>query len=151
MICFPGGRTQIRISRLHSAFSIKSCRINYTWKLLSLLFSSICLRCGLILLNGFRFNEKYLIWKRVPEQKSREMTSQNCNLIGYSTHVASNFIMRDIKNFTEKLFFIIFTKIFHNLTITIHKHVDHIWLKSLPVLWSMAISNKKGQLNYTDD
>ena len=45
----------------------------------------------------FRFNEKYLIGKRVSEQEPREMTSQNCNLIGYSTHVASNFIMRDLK------------------------------------------------------
>ena len=43
------------------------------------------------------FNEKYLIGKRVPEQNPREMTSQNCNLIGYSTHVASNFGMRGIK------------------------------------------------------
>ena len=67
------------------------------------MFSSICLRCGLILINGFRFNEKYLIGKRAPEQKPREMTSLNCNLIGYSTHVASNFIMKGTKNFTEKL------------------------------------------------
>ena len=51
----------------------------------------------------FRFNEKYLIGKRVPKQKPREITSQNCYLIGYSTHVASNFIMRGIKKFTEKL------------------------------------------------
>ena len=28
--------------------------------------SSICLRCELILINGFRFNEKYLIGKPVP-------------------------------------------------------------------------------------
>ena len=62
----------------------------------SLLFSSICLRYGLILINGFRFNEKYMLGKRVPEQKPRETTSQNCNLVGYSTHVASNFIMRGI-------------------------------------------------------
>ena len=89
------------------------------------------LRCVLILINGFRFNEKYLIGKRVPEQKPRKMTSQNCNLIGYLTHVASTFIMRDIKKFHRKVMFIIFPKIFYNLTITIHKHVVHIWLKSL--------------------
>ena len=41
--------------------------------------------CGLILINGYRFNEKYLLEKRVPEQKASEMTSQNCNLICYST------------------------------------------------------------------
>ena len=69
----------------------------------SLLFLSSCLRCGLILINGFRFIEKYLIGKRVQEQKPRDMTSQNYNFVGYSTHVASNFIMRVIKNFTEKL------------------------------------------------
>ena len=74
----------------------------------------------------FLFNEKYKIGKRVPEQKPREMTSQNCNLIGYSTHVASNFIKRGIKTFHRKVMFIIFTKICHNLTITIHKHIDHI-------------------------
>ena len=74
---------------------------------------------------------EYLIGKRIPEQKPREMTSQNCNLIGYSTHVASNFIMTDIKKFHRKAMFIIFTKIFHNLTITIHKHIDHILLKFL--------------------
>ena len=106
-------------------------RTNYTWKFLSLLFSSVCLRCGLILINGFRFNEKYLIGKRVPEQKPHEMTSQNCTLIGYSTHVASNFIMRGIKKLYRKVMLIIFTKIFHNLTVTIHKHIDHIWLKFL--------------------
>ena len=105
--------------------------------------------CGLILINGFRFNEKYLIGKRVPnQQKPREMTSQNCNWICYSTHVASNFIMRGIKNFHRKVMFIIFTKIFLNLTITIH--IDHIWF-SLPVLSVMAISNKNVQLNYADD
>ena len=69
---------------------------------------------------------KYMTGMRVPEQKPRETTSQNCNLIGYSSHVASNFIMRDIKNVHGKVMFIIFTKIFHNLTITIHKHIDHI-------------------------
>ena len=69
---------------------------------------------------------KYLNGKRVPEQNPREMTSQNYNLIGYSTHVASNFIMRGIKKFHRKVMFIIFTKIFHNLTITIHEHIDHI-------------------------
>ena len=89
-------------------------------------FSRCCLRCGLILINGFCFNEKYLIGKRVPEQKPREMTSQNCNLIGYSTHVASNFIMRGIKKIHRKVMFIIFKKIFHNLTITIQKQIDHI-------------------------
>ena len=31
-------------------------------------------------------------------QPTSEMTSQNCNLIVYSTHVASNFIKRGIKN-----------------------------------------------------
>ena len=54
-------------------------------------------------IHGFRLNEKYLIGKLVPEQKPREMTSQNYNLIGNSTHVASNLIMRGIRNFTEKL------------------------------------------------
>ena len=89
------------------------------------LFSSICLRCGLILINGFCFNEKYLIGKRVSELKLREMTSQNCNLIGYSMHVVSNFILCEIK-FHRKVMFIIFTKIFRSLTITIHKYIDHI-------------------------
>ena len=56
----------------------------------------------------------------------KKMTSQNCNLIGYLTHVASNFIMRGIKTFHRKVMFIIFTKIFHNLTITVHKYIDHI-------------------------
>ena len=69
---------------------------------------------------------KYLIGKRVPEQKPCEMTSQNCNLIGYSTHVASNFIMMNIKKIHREVVFIIFTKIFHSLTITIHKRIDHI-------------------------
>ena len=87
--------------------------------------------CWLILINGFHFNEKYLIGKRVLEQKPREMTSPNCNLISYSTHVASNFIMRGIKKIHRKVLFIIFTKIFHNIIITIHKHIDHIWLKFL--------------------
>ena len=73
----------------------------------------------------FRFNEKYLIVKQMLEQKPRDMTSQNCNLIGYSMHVAY-FIMRGIKNFHRKVMFIIFTNIFHNLTITIHKHINHI-------------------------
>ena len=36
------------------------------------------------------------------------------------------FIMRGIKNVHRKVLYIIFTKIFHNLTITIHKHIDHI-------------------------
>ena len=76
-------------------------------------------------MNDFRFNEKYLIGKRVPKQKPRKMTSQNCYLIGYLMHVACNFIMRGIKEFHRKVMFIIFTKIFHNLT-TIHKHIDHI-------------------------
>ena len=51
-------------------------------------------------------------------------------MIGYSTHVAANFIMRGIKKVHRKVRFIIFTKIFYNLT-TIHKHIDHIWLKFL--------------------
>ena len=76
--------------------------------------------CELILINGFRFNEKYLIGKRVPEQKPHEMTSQNCNLISYSTYVASNFIMRSIKNIQRKVLCLIFSKIFLNLTITIY-------------------------------
>ena len=59
---------------------------------------------------------KYLIGMQIPEQKPWEMTSQNCNLIGYSTHMASFFIMRDIKKIHRKVMFIIFTKIFHNLT-----------------------------------
>ena len=121
LIRFPGGRTQIRISWLHSAFSINIPES----------FSHCCLRCGLILINGFCFNEKYLIGKRVPEQKPREMTSQNCNLVGYLTHVVSNFIMRAIKKIHRKVMFIIVTKIFQKLTITIHKHIDHIWLKFL--------------------
>ena len=80
----------------------------------------------IILINGFCINEKYLIGKWVPEQKLQEKTSQNCNLIGYLTHLASNFIIRGIKKFHRKVMFIIFTKITHNLTITIHKHIDHI-------------------------
>ena len=78
----------------------------------SLLFLSVCLRCGLILINGFRFNEKYLIGKRLPEQKARDMTSQNCILVGYSTHVASNFIMRGIKKFAKKSYVHYFHKDF---------------------------------------
>ena len=103
----------------------------YTWKFLSFLFSSTYLRRGLILINGFRFSEKYLIGKRVTEQKPREMTSQNCNLIGCSTHVASNLLWGALIKNHRKVMFIIFTKIFHTLIITIHKHIDHVWLKFL--------------------
>ena len=48
--------------------------------------------------------------------------------------------------------FIIFTKIFHNLTITIHKQIDHIWFKFLTSsfsVWQFLI--KKVQLDYADD
>ena len=58
-----------------------------------------------------------LQWK-IPDRKAgtraeiAEMTSQNCNLIGYSMHLASNSIMRGIQKFHRKVMFIIFTKIF---------------------------------------
>ena len=87
-------------------------------------FSHCCLRCGLILIKVFRFNEKYLIGKRVPEQKPHEMTSQKCNLIGYLTHVASNcYYEGNFKKSTENLCSL-FSQRFS--TITIHKHIDHI-------------------------